>query len=60
MTRRLKKPQNPLFKPQDRYFVNDQGEWWFFTVDKIGGPYLNKTSCVEACFFYIQTRDDVL
>ncbi len=60
MKRRLKKPLNPVFKPQDRYFVNQKGEWWFFTVDKISGPYLNKKTCVDACRYYIQKRDGVL
>mgnify|MGYP006910207064 FL=1 len=60
MKRRLKKPLNPVFKPQDRYYVNEQGLWWFFTVDKIGGPYPNKVDCVDACRYYIQKRDGVL
>jgi len=60
MKRRLKKPLNPLFKPQDRYFVNDAGQWWFFTVDKISGPYSNKGYCVDACRYYIQKRDGAL
>jgi len=60
MKRRLKKPHHPLFKPQDRYYVNQQGEWWFFTVDKICGPYSNKMNCVDACRYYIQKRDGVL
>ncbi len=30
---KLRKPSHPLFRPQDRYFVNEQG-WWFYTVDK--------------------------
>jgi len=60
MKRRLKKPLHPLFKPQDRYYVNQQGEWWFFTVDKISGPYSNKMICVDACRYYIQKRDGVL
>ncbi len=55
-----KKPSNPLFKPQDRYFVNEQGEWWFFTVDKIEGPYSHKALCVDACRYYIQKRDGVI
>jgi hypothetical protein len=50
-------PSKPLFKPQDRYYVNDQG-WWFYTVDKIAGPYPNKPECVDACRRYIQQRDD--
>ncbi|MCQ8130818.1 hypothetical protein [Methylomonas rivi] len=53
------KPRNPLFKPQDRYFVNEQG-WWFYTVDKIGGPFKTKADCVDACRRYIQRRDGVL
>jgi len=60
MKRNLKKPSHPLFKPQDRYYVNQQGEWWFFTVDKISGPYSNKMICVDACRYYIQKRDGVL
>lgn len=53
------KPKKPVFKPQDRYFVNQQG-WWFYTVDMISGPYKSKPECVDACRLYIQTRDDVL
>lgn len=53
-----RKPKNPVFKPQDRYFVNAEG-WWFYTVDKIGGPYRSKPECVDACRRYIQTRDGV-
>jgi hypothetical protein len=53
------KPNNPLFKPQDRYFVNEQG-WWFYTVDKISGPFKTKADCVDACRSYIQRRDRVL
>jgi len=53
------KPQNPLFKPQDRYFVNQYG-WWFYTVDMISGPYASKPQCVDACRLYIQRRDGVL
>jgi len=60
MKRNLGKPSNPLFKPQDRYYVNEQGEWWFFTVDKIAGPYPDKGQCVDACRTYIQKRDGVL
>ena len=46
----------PLFEPQDRYFVNDQG-WWFYTAEMIGGPYPTKPECVDACRRYIQKRD---
>jgi hypothetical protein len=60
MKKKFGKPSNPLFKPQDRYYVNEQGEWWFFTVDKIAGPYPNKGLCVDACRYYIQKRDGVL
>jgi hypothetical protein len=56
---RPRKPAHSLFKPQDRYFVNEQG-WWFYTVDKIGGPYKTKADCVDACRLYIQRRDGVL
>jgi hypothetical protein len=60
MKKRLKNPPNPVFKPQDRYYVNAQDEWRFFTVDKISGPYSNKSECVDACRYYIQKRDGVL
>lgn len=60
MKKRFKKPSNPVFKPQDRYFVNAQGEWWFFTVDKISGSYPSKSQCVDACRYFIQKRDGVL
>ncbi|MCK4841782.1 MAG: hypothetical protein KAT04_07840 [Methylococcales bacterium] len=60
MKRNSGKPLNSLFKPQDRYYVNNEGEWWFFTVDQISGPYSNKASCVDACRYYIQKRDGVL
>ncbi|OAI21564.1 hypothetical protein A1359_19265 [Methylomonas lenta] len=53
------KSKNTLFKPQDRYFVNNLG-WWFYTVDKISGPYKTKGDCVDACRFYIQRRDGIL
>jgi len=46
----------PLFKPQDRYYVNGHG-WWFYTVDMINGPYKNKADCVDACRAYIQKQD---
>jgi len=59
MSTKPRKPKNPLFKPQDRYFVNEQG-WWFYTVDKINGPYKTKADCVDACRLYIQRRDGVL
>lgn len=60
MKKKAGKPSNPLFKPQDRYYVNEQGDWWFFTVDKIAGPYPDKGLCVDACRTYIQKRDGVL
>jgi len=60
MKLKLGRPLNPVFKPQDRYYVNEQGAWWFFTVDKISGPYRSKGLCVEACQYYIQKRDGVL
>lgn len=60
MKRIPKKLLNPLFKPQDRYYVNHEGGWWYFTVDKISGPYRDKGSCVDACRYYIQKRDGVL
>lgn len=60
MKRKLGKPLHPLFKPQDRYYVNRQRLWWFFTVDKISGPYQNKAQCVDACRYYIQKRDGVM
>jgi len=59
MRPRLRKPKKPVFKPQDRYFVNRKG-WWFYTVDMISGPYNSKPECVDACRLYIQTRDGVL
>ena len=59
MKKKFGKPLNPLFKPQDRYYINKQGQWWFFTVDQIGGPYTNKGYCVDACRHFIQKRDGV-
>ena len=56
MKNRTRKPLDPVFKPQDRYYVNEQG-WWFYTIDKIAGPYKTKPECVEACRHYIQNRD---
>jgi hypothetical protein len=50
---------NPVFKPQDRYYVNEQG-WWFFTVDVVSGPYPSKPECVDACRYYIQKRAGIL
>lgn len=58
MKNRSRKPLKPLFKPQDRYFVNEAG-WWFYTVDRIGGPFPTKAACVDACRIHIQTRDGV-
>ena len=59
MILKSRKPSNPVFKPQDRYYVNEQG-WWFYTVDMISGPYKTKPKCVDACRTYIQKRDGVL
>jgi hypothetical protein len=59
MQKKLKKPRHPVFKPQDRYYVNEYG-WWFFTIDVISGPYPTKPECVDACRYYIQKRDGVL
>jgi hypothetical protein len=59
MKMKLRKPKHPLFKPQDRYYVNEQG-WWFYTVDMISGPYPDKPTCVDACRYYIQRREGVL
>lgn len=56
---KTRKPLNPLFKPQDRYYINERG-WWFYTVDMICGPYKTKGQCVDACRYYIQKRDGVL
>ncbi|WP_305910054.1 hypothetical protein Q9L42_002245 [Methylomarinum sp. Ch1-1] len=58
MKAKFRKPVNPLFKPQDRYYVNERG-WWFYTVDMISGPYATKAECVDACRSYIQKRDGV-
>ncbi len=60
MRKKLKPQKHALFKPQDRYYVNEQGQWWFFTVDRIGGPFLNKSNCVDACRYFIQHRAGVL
>jgi len=54
-----KKNKRPLFTPQDRYFVNRQG-WWFYTAEMISGPFPSKPECVDACRRYIQKRDGVL
>jgi len=54
-----KKQYNPVFKPQDRYYINEQG-WWFFTVERISGPFVSKPDCVDACRWYIQKREGVL
>jgi len=59
MQKVLPKKRNPVFKPQDRYFFNKQG-WWFFTVDMISGPYPNKPKCVDACRYFIQKRAGLL
>ena len=48
-----------LFKPQDRYHVNQQG-WWFYTVETIGGPYSSKPECVDACRRHIQRRENYI
>jgi len=52
----INKKPHPVFKPQDRYFVDESG-WWFFTVDRISGPFETKSMCVDACRLYIQARD---
>ena len=52
-------PSRKLFNPQDRYYVNEQG-WWFYTADMIDGPYKTKPECVDACRRYIQKRDRFL
>ncbi|NOQ16291.1 MAG: hypothetical protein GQ581_04460 [Methyloprofundus sp.] len=54
-----KKQHNPVFKPQDRYFINEQG-WWFFTIEMISGPFVSKPDCVDACRRHIQKREGVL
>ncbi|MDQ7090283.1 MAG: hypothetical protein Q9M50_06500 [Methylococcales bacterium] len=59
MKSKLNKPLKPVFKPQDRYYINEQG-WWFYTVDRISGPYETKGICVDACRYYIQKRDGYL
>ncbi|MCK5869488.1 hypothetical protein [Bathymodiolus platifrons methanotrophic gill symbiont] len=56
---KTKKQQNPVFKPQDRYYINGQG-WWFFTIEMISGPFSSKPDCVDACRHYIQKREGVL
>ena len=58
MEKKSKKLPNPVFKPQDRYYLNEKG-WWFYTIDKIAGPYETKGKCVDACRAYIQKRDGV-
>lgn len=60
MKRKLQKPTYPLFSPQDRYYVNAKRQWWFFTVDRISGPYADKNKCVVACRYYIKKRDGIL
>lgn len=55
---KISKQYNPVFKPQDRYYINQQG-WWFFTVEMIGGPFNNKPDCVDACRHYIQNRENL-
>ena len=59
MQNKPKSNDNPVFKPQDRYYVNEQG-WWFYTVDVISGPYPTKPECVDACRHYIQKRAGLL
>jgi hypothetical protein len=59
MLNKLKRTHHPVFKPQDRYYVNKQG-WWFFTVDMIGGPFSTKPECVDACRYFIQKRAGLL
>ena len=56
MNLKLGKPLNSVFKPQDRYYVNEQG-WWFYTVGRISGPYETKGKCIDSCRYYIQKRD---
>jgi len=51
-----RKPRKPIFNPQDRYYINTEG-WWFYTIEMISGPYKNKPACVDACRRYIQKRD---
>ncbi len=58
MKSKFNKSLSPVFKPQDRYYINGDG-WWFYTVDKISGPYKTKGQCVDACRYYIQKRDGV-
>lgn len=60
MRKKLTKPKHPLFETQDRYYMNEQGQWWFYTVDQIGGPFPNKSRCVDACRYFIQKREGVL
>ncbi len=50
-----KAPVKKVFNPQDRYFVNEEG-WWFYTVDAIGGPFNTKPECVDACRYHLQTK----
>lgn len=52
-------PTKKLFNPQDRYFHNESG-WWFYTAEMLSGPYQAKSDCVDACRYYIQKRDGVL
>jgi hypothetical protein len=52
-------PKKNIFTPQDRYYFNEKG-WWFFTVDMIGGPYKTKPQCVDYCRYYIQKRAGLL
>lgn len=59
MQKKPKPATKPLFKPQDRYFINEQG-WWFYTVERIGGPYPSKPECVDACRRYIQKREGLI
>ncbi len=59
MQKKQTSPRHPVFKPQDRYYFNEYG-WWFFTVEMISGPYPSKPECVDACRYYIQKRDGVL
>jgi hypothetical protein len=59
MKRKLNQRLNPVFNPQDRYYINSQG-WWFYTVERISGPYKTKTQCVAACRYYIQKRAGIL
>ena len=59
MKKKLVNPPKPIFNPQDRYYINAQG-WWFYTAEMISGPYNTKPECVDSCRRYIQQRDGVM